>query len=253
MLASDGNLYKFTTAPAINTDNYDSILYLPSLTSMVFNKLFCTYNFNNTRVLALSGTQGCYLLQIDNEHFTTIIGMTISPSSKLLFGGSDVVWVRTNNVESTIQGKVLLGTVQNGNTYETLIDLSKRTILGTWESANLSNVIVNSGEILFNAESSYMGFPSPPVLVSALVGTISHFIAPVWITWTQNRPDLISLYNLFTSNDGGTSWSESLTVTNGNQLSSVLSLTQGHTYQLRMQATNDDGASGWSNILSFTI
>jgi hypothetical protein len=253
MLASDGNLYKYTTAPAINTDNYDSIIYLPSLTSMTFNKLLCTYNFNNTRVLALSGPQGCYLLQIDNAYFTTTIGMAISPSSKLLFGGSNVVWIRTNNVESTIQGKVLLGTVQNGNTYETLIDLSKRIILGTWESANLSNAIVDSGEILFNAESSYMGFPSPPVLVSALVGTISHFIAPVWITWTQNRPDLISLYNLFTSNDGGTSWSEALTVTNGNQLSAILPMTQGYTYQLRMRAINTDGVSGWSNVLSVSI
>jgi hypothetical protein len=253
MLGSDQNLYKYTTAPAINSDSWDAVIALDTLTSMQFNKIFTTYSYANVRVLALIGPDGCFLLQLNNEEFTPITGMEISPASKLLFGGADVLWVRMNNVESVQTGKIYLGTLQNGNTYETLVDLSTHRILGTWSASNLHNKIVQSGEILFEAESTYMGFPSPPVITGFQIQAASNFIVPVTISWTVNRPDLVTEFQIQTSNNGGTNWVQQPSVTKGEQTTVTLSLGQGYTYLIEMNAINPDGTSSWSIPVSVSI
>jgi hypothetical protein len=111
VLDSAGNLYRYSTAPLISTDNPDTTIVLSTEASMSFNKVFSTYSFNNIRIIVLTGVDGCLLLQVQN------IGMTIEGTLELtvesgeLYGIDNVQFVRTSNVESLSTGKILIGTI----------------------------------------------------------------------------------------------------------------------------------------------
>lgn len=77
--------------------------------------------------------------------------------------------------------------VNDGTTYESLVDLSHGQIIGTWNAAKLKNQYVQTGEILFEPDSTYSGRPLPPVMNTP---TVINF--QVTLSWTQQRPDLIS-------------------------------------------------------------
>lgn len=250
VLADDQRLYKFTTAPAINSDNFVAYIDLSALTTMKFTGLYATPSYADVRVISLIGPGGCFLLQIEDTAFVTITSMEISPQSSLLYGGSNVQWVRTSNVENIQKGKLLLGTTQGGSTYETLVDLKNRRILGTWDVTNMKNVVVKVGEILFENQSTYMGFPTPPTIHLYSTGTPSQLFVPVWINWTIDRPDLVTSYEVQTTKDGSAWVSMAVPATNSLW---KMSLQQGFTHQIRMRATNPDGISNWSNILSVPL
>lgn len=275
-LVLDGNstLYRYSTAPLINTDNPDTTINLAILSSMQFTNITATASFANIRVIALSGPDGCMLLQVTNDTLTIQNVLELTVADNLLFGANQVQFIRTAGVESLRTGKVLLGTVisaqatvtkvqvtsnalsltcdnsffvgddihlsgftgptaflngvritvitasptkivgslqtadsaltssngqaisdTDGTTYETLIDLPHGQIIGTWDSSKLRNQYVNTGEILFEPDSTYSGHPIPPVQHPP-----SSLLTPngtqVTIIWTQERPDLVTSYGV---------------------------------------------------------
>ena len=92
-----------------------------------------------------------------------------------------------------------------GKTYETLIDLSHGQIIGTWDASNLSNQFVTTGEILFEPNDTYAGFPPAPIMNAvinngAVVGNSGY--VNLQVSWVATRPDLIQSYALEVSLDG---------------------------------------------------
>ena len=257
VLGNDQNLYRFSSAPLVNTDDPDLVLDLTPFSALYFTRVFTTVSYAGNRVLALSGPDGCLLMQVDSDTFTPLAILELSMSSQLLYGASNVQFVRLSNVESVRSGQILLGTVDDsGNTFETLVDLTQNTIIGTWDKSKLLNQTVTTGEILFRPENSYSGTPLAPAL-SPLTDNGPNPLMPgfelVGISWTQNRPDLMSGYILQSSIDGGATWQVALMITSGAIESTVLSLAKGHTYLLRVQATSADGDSGYSNVESLAV
>ncbi len=111
VLDSAGNLYQFTTPSLINTDDPKAVINLNSVSSMVLNKVFATYSFNDSRVLILTGPDGCLLLEIGNTSFAVEGSFELNVETGLIYGVDNVQFVRTSNVESLSTGKILIGTV----------------------------------------------------------------------------------------------------------------------------------------------
>ena len=190
----DQHIYRYTTTPLINTDNPDTTLDLRNLSSMQFDSIFSTTSHGNVRILALSGPDGCLLVQVANDTLAVQGTLALTTASNLVAGADNVQFVRLSNVESLKSGKVLIGTIDGsgGKTYETLIDLQYGQIIGTWDASKLKNQFVNTGEILFEPDSTYSGRPVSPVLLN---------IPPpsggkLTLAWVQQRPDLVSGYSV---------------------------------------------------------
>jgi hypothetical protein len=214
---------------------------------VIFDSLFSTATFDNVRVVALSGPSGCFLLQLNSTQFTVQGFFEISVESGLIYGADNVQWIRESNVESLHSGKVLLGTLDSqGRTYETLIDLAHRQVLGTWDASKLKNQFVTTGEILFETQSTYVGAPQAPVLSPAVVN--SNF--SVNLKWTTERPDLVSSYQIQMSTDGG-GYNPLTYIGSGIIQAYVTSiLPKGHTYTFQVRSGSPDGFSPFSNAVS---
>lgn len=325
VLDSGNNLYRYSIAPLINTDNPDTTIVLSTITSMVFNKLFSTYSFNNSRILILTGSDGCLLLQVENTTMVIEGSLEITVEAGSLYGIDNVQFVRTSNVESLNTGKILLGTIvpitadiqsigilnnvvtveaentftagqvvtfQNltyatflngikatvvsatstqfvvsytygnysvtveglgatattgGNTYETLIDLSHGQIIGTFDSSNLRNQYVTTGEILFETNDTYAGVPSAPMLNPIVNnGSVGGGYVSLTVSWVADRPDLVEYYDLEASLNE-TDWVS--TVINSGYLESItLPELEGQYYYFRVRSVSVDGTSPYSNI-----
>ena len=114
LLDGSGTLYRYSTAPLINTDNPDNIaspIRLSSITSQSFNKVFVTFSFANVRVVILTGPDGCLLLQLRNSDLAIQGFLELSVGSGMLYGVDNVQFVRASNVESLSEGKLLFGTI----------------------------------------------------------------------------------------------------------------------------------------------
>ena len=83
----------------------------------------------------------------------------------------------------------------SGSTYETLIDLAASQIVGTFDKSKLKNQFVETGEILFDPDSTYSGGPTPPVLLPPTT-QIFGGLTQINLQWQQNRPDLINSYTV---------------------------------------------------------
>jgi hypothetical protein len=257
VLGSDNNLYRFSEAPLIDTDNPDVILDLTPFSAMTFDRIFSTVSYSGSRVLALSGQDGCLLMQVKSDTIVPLATLEISLSSQLLYGASNVQFVRLSNVESIRTGQIFLGTIaDDGTTYETLIDLSQNAIIGTWDRSKLINQDVTTGEIMFKPEDAYSGKPLSPALSPLSDNGPNPLMAGfelVGISWVQNRPDLASGYVIQSSTNGGLTWQVALTITSGAIENTVLSVAKGFTYIFRVQTNSADGDSGYSNIESIVI
>jgi hypothetical protein len=261
VLSGSGLLYSFSSAPLLNTDNPDTTIDLSALSELGFTRIFSTISFAGSRVLALSGPQGCLLLQVDSTTLEVQAMLEVTTGSKLLYGADNVQFVRLASVENLRTGQVFLGTVDtNGYTYETLIDLSQGRIIGTWDRSQLVNQRVTSGEVLFQAASSYSGSPVPPTLSPAVnkgPNPLQPNLELVQLTWAQVRPDLCSGYVVEVSLDGGATWPSAYTVSSGSIESLTISLARGSTvpigYTFRVQAGSEDGTSGFSNTESILL
>ena len=129
VLDSAGNLYRYTVAPLINTDNPDTTLVLSSLVNLSsFNRLFSTYSFNNTRILILTGVDGCLILQVQNLDMKIQGLLELTVESGGLYGIDNVQFIRTSNVESLNSGKILLGTVAQVVAVIQSISISNNTV-----------------------------------------------------------------------------------------------------------------------------
>ena len=257
VLGADGKLYRFTSAPAVNTDNPDVTIDLSEVSGLRFTTVFCTVGYAGSRVIVLSGPDGCLLLQVLSSDLTVQGMLELSMVSKMVYGANNVQFARVANVENMRSGKVLLGTISNeGETFETLIDLSQGRIIGTWDASKLVNQHTTSGEILFDPENSYSGKPLAPILSTPTDNGASTFmpnLEMVGLSWAQVRPDLCSGYIIQSSIDSGATWQLATTVGSGAIESLVLSLARGYTYLFRVQAVSGDGVSGQSNYASIAI
>jgi hypothetical protein len=111
VLDNTSKLYRYSTAPLINTDNPDTTIDLTKLSSMTFNKLFTTFSFGNVRVIILTGPDGSLLLQLRNTDLQIQGALELTVNAGLLYGIDNVQFVRTSNVESLHKGKILYGTL----------------------------------------------------------------------------------------------------------------------------------------------
>jgi len=202
----------------------------------------------------------------NNAYFglmATILGFT-NPTNNGVFlcSGSTATTMTFNNAAAVTEGPspgtVTLAVTEtgtaiatnDGQTYETLISLAQGVIIGTWNSSKLKNQFVNTGEILFDPNSQYTGYPLPPADVTAT----SKFTANgtvVTISWVQQRSDLVSSYNVQYSTDG-INFPQLQLVGSGNIQSINVQLAPG-TYYFRVQAFSLDGTSDFSNVATITI
>jgi len=248
ILTDTNKLYRYSTSPLISSDNPDTTINLvPAITStLTFNEMEATASHAGIRVIVLSGPEGCLLLQVNTLTFVVQGFLEISLESNLVYGADNVLWVRTSNVESLRLGKVLLGTMDShGATYETLIDLPHKTILGIWDISKLRNPIVNTGEILFENESTYAGAPQAALLAPPIVKN-----GQITLTWIQPRLDLVLGYEVWYSYGGV--FSLLTHIDSGVIEQYTFSLPSG-AYAFKVRASSLDGFSAFSNIqpLSF--
>src|SRR5208282_724696 len=244
-LGEDMNLYQYTTAPLINSDNPQAIIDLSALTTLTFESLFSTVTYNNRRILVLSGDQGLIIVQINNITFAVESFMEITLESGLLYGADNVLWVRVDDVESIGSGRVLVGTLDaQGNTFETLINLNQRTIEGTWDASKLINRTVATGEFIASAPDFYDGILQAPVMLTPGVNSRNN----ITLSWTQQRYDLAQSYTLQFSLDDGQSWSFLAFVGSGSIFTYNFQGTPGNNYSFQMFSTNADGSSSFSNV-----
>lgn len=320
VLTANNFLYRYSTAPLINTDNPDTVIDMLTISAFSFNRIFVTPSFANLRMIVLSGPDGVLLMQVKTDTLQVKATFELSVENGFIYGVDNVQFVRTNSLESMRQGKVLIGTIQpftatitnlrvldntaivtaannftvgtkvifsgitnipdlNGRelvvtlanatgfqcsvlhpdagtgpsytdtglatatnagiTYETLVDLSQGQIVGTWDASRIRNQRVESGEIMFEPESTYTGAPPAPanVTATALGG------GNVRIAWQQERPDLVYAYDVNFSVDGGSTYSILQRVNSGVTQSITVPLTPSVTYFFQVQAFSQDGIS----------
>jgi hypothetical protein len=83
----------------------------------------------------------------------------------------------------------------SGTTYESLISLANKAIIGAWDKSKLKNQFVNTGEILFDPDTTYAGRPIPPAL-APLSFQLSGTNANIALRWVQQRADLVGGYTV---------------------------------------------------------
>jgi len=251
VLDAAGNVFRYSTATFIYTDNPDTMLQLSSVSSFTYNRILCTYSFAGQRVLMFGGPDGVLLLQVSNSTLQVTGTLEISSESNLLYGANNVQFIRTAGVESLRSGQILIGTIADGQTYETLISLAQGVIIGTWNASKLKNQFVNTGEILFNPNSPYSGFPLPPANVTTTTSLNAQGATLITISWVQQRPDLVQSYNVQYSVDG-TNYSL-LQFVGAGTIQSITVQLAPRTYWFRVQAFSLDGTSNYSQSVTITI
>jgi hypothetical protein len=161
VLDSEGNLYRYSTAPLINTDSPDTIIALSSTTSMSFNKVFSTYSFNNSRIIILTGPNGCLLLQVENKNMAIQGSLELTVEAGTLYGIDNVQFVRTSNVESLNTGKILLGTIAS-----ITADIQSIGILGNAVTVVANNTFTEGQAVTFQdiTRASFLNGVKAPVV-----------------------------------------------------------------------------------------
>jgi hypothetical protein len=123
-----------------------------------------------------------------------------------------------------------------------LIDLTHRIVLGTWDASKLKNQYVTTGEILFEAQSTYVGLPLAPTITDTVLNADNS----VTITWTAERPDLISNYQIQLSTDNGPYGLLTYIGSGIVQIYKTAPLLTGHTYSFQIRSGGADGFSNYS-------
>ena len=227
---------------------------------------------NLTSVAASAGDSAVYTGTItggaNNAYFgfmALVTGFT-NPQNNGVFlcSASTVTTITFNNAAAISEGPSLgvvtlavsdTGTAtatNDGQTFETLISLANGVIIGTWNAPKLINQFVNTGEILFNPNSPYTGYPLAPTNVTVLASLNAQNTTILTISWSQQRPDLVASYNVQYSVDG-INFSLLQVVGSGTIQSITVQLAPGSTYYFRVQAFSLDGTSNFSNVASISI
>jgi hypothetical protein len=197
------------------------------------------------------------------RYMTTILGFTnFQNNGTFTIVGSTATTITLNTASALSEAATATATIavsetgtatatNDGQTYETLISLSQGQIISTWNSSKLKNQFVNTGEILFDPNSQYTGYPLPPANVTATSQlTVGGIV--VTVSWIQQRPDLVSSYNVQYSIDG-INFSPLQIVGSGSIQSISVQLAVGFTYYFQVQAFSLDGTSNFSTVTSITI
>jgi len=144
--------------------------------------LTCQNTFATGDRIVLSGMVGASFL---NGVTVTVIGVTMTQfEASFQYSGSyGPAPESTGFAESQT----------SGTTYETLVDLGQGQIIGTWDKSKLRNQFVQTGEILFEPDTTYSGAPIPPVL-SQPSASMQGGQTYVTLAWQQERADLITSY-----------------------------------------------------------
>jgi hypothetical protein len=210
---------------------------------VAFNSVFATDTFGNVRVVALSGPLGCFIMQFNSQQFTVEGFLLLSEASHLLIGANNVQWVRFSNMESTYSGQVFIGTLDdNGNTFETLIDMVRKIVLGTWSSSKLRNQYVTTGEFLFTPESMYVGIPQAPIMnVPTVLAS-----GAVQLSWIADRPDIITSYQVQYAVNGGDYIPLVFIGTGVTDAYQTAPLPPGYNYSFQVRSNSADGFSPYS-------
>lgn len=151
-LSSNGSLqflHRFDAAPLISTDSPSGIITLSGVDYYTYTILQANAAVNGIRMLILGGPDGCLLIEVSDSAFVVQGTLHLNRAASLLYGGDNVEWIRTSNVDSLTSGFVLIGSTDTvGNNCETLVDLSQRHITGIWDSSQLRNTTVTTGEFV---------------------------------------------------------------------------------------------------------
>jgi hypothetical protein len=249
VLTEGGWLYQYLPLNySLINDNPAYSLNLATYSGFTFTNLVCGYSYANVRVVVLSGPEGCLLLQFANSPFTLTSTLELSVKTGFVYGSSDVLWVRVYNTENLNTGQVFLGTVDgSGNTYETLVDLSSRRIVGTWDATQLTNQTVTTGEFLLQTPDTYGGVPLAPVITG-----YTSVANKAQLTWTQDNAALAQGYTVYSSLDGS-HFSPVITILNGAiQYCYIAGLSLGVTYHFYVVTNSLDGSSSPSATVTLT-
>jgi hypothetical protein len=249
LLTSAGELLQMIPdSPPVDTDNAQASIVLSNITSQTFTNLDATPPYNGLRVFTLFGPDGVLMLQV-NDAFTVMSTLALGENNTGLFGSNNVQWVALSNVESLKTGEILVGTKDSdGNSFETEFSLVTKTVVATFDAANLGNSnLITTGDILFEATDPYSGFPLSPVLASTGTG-----VGSVSLSWTQTRPDLVNGFIINVTLNGGLV--KAVNIASGATTSATVSgLPTGNTYTISIVAVSADGTSAPSNVLSVSL
>jgi hypothetical protein len=121
VLDSLGNIWRYTTAPFIYTDNPDTQLVIGNYTNLSFAdsddandvKILTTVSFGGQRVIVLTGEQGAFLMQVNTQTLFVSATMTLDVASNFVYGASKVQFVRWVDMDNLRSGRVLIGTILN--------------------------------------------------------------------------------------------------------------------------------------------
>lgn len=241
-------LMKYSSSGHNNISDYpDQEISLESITTGSFDRITCTISNKGYRVFLLYGTSGILLLQVSTSDITDIRqNIYISTSTSMLSGADNITFIKFNNIDSLNDGQLLIGSVDSvGNTYETLLNLSDRRVVGTWDKSNTLSAKVVTGEMLNKSPKDYSGILQAPVLNTPLVSGSN-----IILSWSQTRNDLVDYYELEADIDN-TTFSLLKRITSGIILSTVVNNTDifNHIYKFRIRSFNGDGSSTYSNIV----
>jgi hypothetical protein len=246
------SIFKYSSPGFNNISDYpDQELLLTTLVSGTFNRISATFPFQGARVFALSGEFGIFLFQVSTTNLEDVRqNMFISTETETLVGANNIQFIRFADMENLNSGRILIGSLDtNGNSYETLLELSNKRVIGAWDKGNTINQNIFTGELLFKTNNTYLGTPQAPVLNSPLSsGSI------IVLSWSQVRSDLVDYYDIEMATDSGTF----LFLKRVNSGIILTTATDGfdiinHQYKFRMISGNKDGISPYSNIVQIGI
>ena len=201
VLDTEGNIWQYTEAPFINTDNPNNLLIIADFTSLSFADtdlandvgIFTTVSFSGQRVVVLSGEQGAVLLQMNTNTLAVTGVFTLDVASNFVYGANKVQFVRWVNMDNLKSGDILLGTILNQSASVTNVAIST----GTYNSlpVTTANTLVITGANTFSPGDVivFSGMTNAAFLngatVTVLAATLTQFTASYEIpapTWSAN-------------------------------------------------------------------
>jgi hypothetical protein len=246
VLDSTGNLSRYEIAGPDNCSDYPqrvinagSFVGPENLIKMTVNGLF-----NSKRVIAIHSAIGLMIFQVREDSFQVEDTLLLSLADFSIYGADEVIFVRFDGVENLHRGKILVGTTNGVDTYETLFDLSLESATGAWDRTNRINTNVGTGEILTNVALDYSGLPTPPVATG-----VWEYGNTFLVSWTQVRPDLISSYEIIGKFATDPTYLLIKRINSGSIQSSYITPSSANLYQVQVRALNPDGASPYSNVV----
>jgi hypothetical protein len=144
VLDSTNKLYQYTAPSLIYTDDPNTTIDLTTLSTMSFNKVFTTVSFANSRILALTGPDGCLLLQLRNTDLLIQGTLSITVEDKLLYGVDNVQFIRTSSVESLNTGRLLLGTIA-----QVVVNITSIAVLNNTVTVVAPNTLTQEEPVTF--------------------------------------------------------------------------------------------------------